>query len=722
MSDQRILRSVYGNPPLSGANAVPLGARRFNTPYRLSAETSPTDQELLRLTDASSRSPRQPRIATSHSSLDSLEIARQAASEASSSVNQRVSVTAKHLGPQIGIEDSELVVSDSHRRSRDEPSGSKTTISGEPATPINAIASSGHLSTPASPRRSSNLPRGLAPSGRTKRERECHYDLGPSKRMKTGDESISAVSVDPPAKDDSCMVMQLTGAGTRARPEETHLDNRSAFSRDLTSLSPLEAALGFPNATSEVAGSRTSKERTSLSMDVLRAKSDGRYQVPSNDGQVHSDSEAFHDHNAPIASQSNKAVVETPSAGHRVDPSAFQALTYLEDPRKQDSIVSHHGKRTLKVARDLTQMVLNRSPAGAHDSGDGWIVNATDSRATGASEVGLIAEFDMPVIRGDTRPPAESATRWVPGPNNMIIMVKRCVGLITLNDDNIKLIKPFTTKSGTDLAVLRRPGRLEHYIQVIRSPEEDNVRREIGVYGTLMFETHDVQSINWNITGPRLMQKDSNYAHPHGRPYRIVGHTKEAYDADLIVEMHQTAADTAIKQTQAAFRERRSNPDWFKQYRSLRRSTNDYSTAVDQVRSSSSNTKSRTRILIWSRHVPSRLQTAMHHSFRLVTSPRRPDVTRLAEPAGTPLRVSKDVTQCSDDQEGFISQSSDNLAGGKSIVDMRLKGHRYPRTCMIFHVLASAICHVKIRLTLSTTVALTARLFPEKASKASSIV
>lgn len=285
-------------------------------------------------------------------------------------------------------------------------------------------------------------------------------------------------------------------------------------------------------------------------------------------------------------------------------------------------------------------MVFNGSSAGTYASRHGWIEDAAASRRAGASEVGLIAEFDMPVFRGNPKPPARNAFRWVPGPDKTIIMFKRCVGLIMLNDYTAKLIKPFTTQSGTDLETLRRPGKLKDFIQVIRSPQEDGVQRERGMYDILMFQTFDVESVNWNIAGPRFMHIDGTYAHPHSRPYRIVGHLKEGYDENVLVDIHHTAAATAISQAHAAFKERSSNPAWFMRYRDSSRPINDISTAVDQVRFSPSSPTSMRNLLTWSRHVHSRWLTAMQHRFKLATSSKRPSVSRLKRSPKMALRVS----------------------------------------------------------------------------------
>jgi hypothetical protein len=152
---------------------------------------------------------------------------------------------------------------------------------------------------------------------------------------------------------------------------------------------------------------------------------------------------------------------------------------------------------------------------GRYDRNLGWIISATTSRAAGAEEVGLEAEFNMPVIRGDSRPLSQDLKWWVPGANNGTIMIKKELGLIVTNDKHCKMMKTFTTKSGTNKDHLRMSGQLRHYVQIIRSPKEENIRRE----------------------------------------------------------------------TNAAFDQRRRNPDWFDKYRIVRQPAIDRSTVIEQVRS-----------------------------------------------------------------------------------------------------------------------------------------
>jgi hypothetical protein len=251
------------------------------------------------------------------------------------------------------------------------------------------------------------------------------------------------------------------------------------------------------------------------------------------------------------------AAVSSPVKDHQ----AIQALRTLEDPRVQETLAQYHGKRTLQVGRELTQKVFDQPSVGRYDTNFGWIVDATASREAGAKEVGLVAEFDMPVIRGDPRPLSQDVKWWVPGANHGAIMIKKELGLIFMNDKHCKMMKTFTTKSGTDREYLRRSGQLRHYVQIIRSPEEENTRRETGTYGELRIVTSDVKGIDWDIDGPRFMSTLTTYEHPHGAPYRIVGYLKDSQDEALLNNMHRAAASSAVLQTSAAFDQRRGNPN-----------------------------------------------------------------------------------------------------------------------------------------------------------------
>jgi hypothetical protein len=293
----------------------------------------------------------------------------------------------------------------------------------------------------------------------------------------------------------------------------------------------------------------------------------------SYDGQSHRNdaSDCSHGH----------AAVSSPVKDHQ----AIQALGKLEDPRVQETLAHYHGKRTSKVARELTQKVFDQPSVGRYDRNLGWIISATTSRAAGAEEVGLVAEFDMPVIRGDSRPLSQDVKWWVPGANNGTIMTKKELGLVVTNDKHCKTMKTFTTKSGTNKDHLRMSGQLRHYVQIIRSPKEENIRRETGTYGELRIVTSDVEGIDWDIDGPRFMSISKTYEHPHGAPYRIVGYLKDSSDTALLNDMHRAAATSAVRQTNAAFDQRRRNLDWFDKYRIVRQPAIDRSTVIEQVRS-----------------------------------------------------------------------------------------------------------------------------------------
>lgn len=238
--------------------------------------------------------------------------------------------------------------------------------------------------------------------------------------------------------------------------------------------------------------------------------------------------------------------------------------------------------RALKVGRDLGQSHYNYRSIDEFSVEDGWIKNTAASRAAGALDVHLILEFMMPVLRGDPVPPRGDSIWWTPGPDGEIVQLKKCRGLCVYNGE-CKLIKVFTTKSGTDPNRLRKSGELENYVQVIRSPQEDHVLQEEGVYGESLIETNDAPGIDWDIDGPRLMELMPFYQHPHSMPYRVVACLKGGYDDRLVVKMWETVAQRGVEAALTAAEHRRNNPDWFKQYRQSAQSQFAEDTVVEKV-------------------------------------------------------------------------------------------------------------------------------------------
>lgn len=271
----------------------------------------------------------------------------------------------------------------------------------------------------------------------------------------------------------------------------------------------------------------------------------------------------------------------------RDDEATLAALVTVEDPDHQKNLAKYHNKRSLIAARELMQKVYDQRMSTAFKESDGWINSAAQSRADGRKEIGLIAQYLQPVLRANSRQPAQKQPYWMPGPDGIFIMCKLCLGLIVWNDENVKLMKTFTTKSGTDKEFLRRSGLLKYYAQVVRSPQEEGrVPHEKGVANVFMFETFadKENEIDWNVGGPRLMETMTMYEHPRGKPYRIVGALKgNGYDEDLLCDMWEDNAERAIRQTYAAFDARRANPDWFRQYRSVPQSMIGDDTVVDEV-------------------------------------------------------------------------------------------------------------------------------------------
>jgi hypothetical protein len=238
----------------------------------------------------------------------------------------------------------------------------------------------------------------------------------------------------------------------------------------------------------------------------------------------------------------------------------------------------------MQLGKDLLQEVFDQVSTRRFNEADGWRKSADRSRKQGSREIGLIAEYPMPVLRGDPSPPSPRSVFWVPGSDDLLIMCKICLGLIVMNDHNVKLMKTFTTKSGTDPQYLRSSGDLEYYYQVIPSPQEDHRTIEQGVVDVFKFESFDVPGVNSNIQGPRLMETMATYLHPHGKPYRIVGKLKEGgYDEDLLVDLWKLNYEIGRRATRRAFRERRADPHWAREYKTVPQSYIGDDTVVAEV-------------------------------------------------------------------------------------------------------------------------------------------
>lgn len=262
----------------------------------------------------------------------------------------------------------------------------------------------------------------------------------------------------------------------------------------------------------------------------------------------------------------------------------LDALIYMEDPERQESLARDHKGRTMQLGKGLLQEVFDQASTRIFDDADGWIRSAAHSRAQGSHEIGLIAEYPVPVLRGDPRPPSPRSLFWVPGPDGLVIMCKICIGLIVMNDHNVKLMKNFTTKSGTDVENLRRSDDLEYYYQVKRSPQEDHVPTEKGVIDVFKFETFNDRGINWEIDGPRLMESMATYEHPPSMPYRIVGQLQNfGYDEDLLAKMWRDNARIGQLATRRAFKARREDPNYVRSYRTAPQSYIGDDTVVAEV-------------------------------------------------------------------------------------------------------------------------------------------
>lgn len=401
------------------------------------------------------------------------------------------------------------------------------------------------------------------------KRRQSDAEVAPKKRTKTDSSNIEL-------DEDNEEIHEISHTDNSLSPQESKIADLGRDSHDITQHSH---------------GSRSG----SVTEDATPVSITNNAHAVSSVSETTYNSEKDKTENAKGSSDTSRlpSVQNTPSptGGTAVWPSrndddaAFQALVCIEDPKRQKDLVEQDLKRTLNLGRNLIQKVYDQTSATAFNEADGWMKSANHSRASGSSEIGLIAEYPMPVLRADPNPPSQNKRYWLPGPDGLLIMCKMCLGLIVWNDGNAKLMKTFTTKSGTDPDYLRRSGRLQYYAQAIRSPQEDQVRRERGVYDFFKFETFDVEDVNWDIDGPRLMETMSMYEHPHGKPYRIVGALKEnGYDEALLCNIWRTNANVAINETHAAFKERRADPDWFRKYRTVPHSTIGDDTMVAEVR------------------------------------------------------------------------------------------------------------------------------------------
>jgi hypothetical protein len=189
----------------------------------------------------------------------------------------------------------------------------------------------------------------------------------------------------------------------------------------------------------------------------------------------------------------------------------------------------------------------------------------------------------MIVTRGDPSPLDPDSTKWAPAPDGATVMQKKTIGIVTTNNDEFKNVAVFTIKSNSDLGYLRRKGKLRHYAQIIRSPEEDGAKREEGVYYHLEIDCDDVDDIDLNVPGPRLMATIPSYQLPYGTPYRVVGRLKDCVHITLFCSVQKMAAAVAIEQIETPFDQRSG---MFGRYSNTHGTAGDNSTAVPRVSSS----------------------------------------------------------------------------------------------------------------------------------------
>lgn len=348
-------------------------------------------------------------------------------------------------------------------------------VQGTPAMPVQSVQPSSQVTPMASSRAAAAAPADVNEIPETvlgkRRQSDASASVTPNKRTKTDDPDTV-----PGANN-----IEILGSTTEPQPnldESTHSDNirPAPVSKDVTP--------------------RQTPEREQTASNVENATLDSQRQEVDN---------ARNSTNVPHTSPERELHrTRGDTAGWSSD--VFDALIYMEDPERQESLARDHRGRTMQLGKNLLQEVFDQASTRIFDEADGWRRSAAHSRTQGSRGIGLIAEYPVPVLRGDLKPPSPRAVFWVPGPDVLVIMCKICVGPIIMKDHNVKLMKNFTTKNGTDVENLRGSGDLDYYHQVKRSPQEDHVPTEQGVVDVFKFETFNDRGINWEIDGPRLME------------------------------------------------------------------------------------------------------------------------------------------------------------------------------------------------------------------------
>ena len=437
-----------------------------------------------------------------------------------------------------------------------------------------------------------------------KRDEDSDADALPTKRTKTGHASGSSDDHDRPEnKNDAPLGSPVQNDGHITVPTSTHAE--STFDRDISHASkgtnkpvsipprdlvqelydgilPEEAEAAIAASKPHDGPGYNSLGAWQAQEAEAEAETESQQLEPSL--SINKQPEGSYVHRDTVVSSSHEATAQQSTSNNNDQAQkALEALQYLENPEVQKYLAASHGKRALQVSRGLAEKKFAQDAVNKYNPRDGWRLDNRASRAAGASESGLVIEFDMPVNRADRSSPDPNSPRWIPapGPDGAAVMYKRSIGLVTTNDEEFKNVKVFTTKSNTDPESLRRSGKLRHYAQIIRSPQEARVKREEGVYCHLEIVCDAIDDINLNITGPRLMATMTSYQHPHGTPYRVVGHLKDRADMELFCSIQKMAAAVAVEQSHASFDRRRTG--WFERYRNTHATAGDNSTAVSQV-------------------------------------------------------------------------------------------------------------------------------------------
>jgi hypothetical protein len=218
------------------------------------------------------------------------------------------------------------------------------------------------------------------------------------------------------------------------------------------------------------------------------------------------------------------------------------SLRDLSDPVTLQSLLDGHDEEAFRIVRKLTGNILDHlnSKKDRYYGHSHWQRYPIGNR----SEAGTVIYVPIVVQRGDKLPPSERDLWWIQGPDDMIYMMNFVPALVLFNGRRIKKLKIFTTLSSSDLDQLRTSGRLNDYVHVTRTPEEDDYPDE-PCHGRLRFRMFDhARSFPWK--NPRFIEADGTYDYPHGLPYQRLGEVCHSGELKYLLEI-MTATHSNIE-------------------------------------------------------------------------------------------------------------------------------------------------------------------------------